>query len=149
MTQIVSQLLTLVGKGQSFYRARHQWNNLTPTCRHYEDTMPDMKRDGAHGPRRSRRALSLTGIRPPVAPPTAAAALEESRRAGLLDDEKTVDVRFRAPRALVEEALLQSRAATLEDLGQLALAVLAQPDPVVAFLRQTRGALGEDHDLED
>ena len=111
--------------------------------------MPDMKRDGAHGPRRSRRALSLTGIRPPVASPTATAALEESRRAGLLDDEKTVDVRFRAPRALVEEALLQSRAATLEDLGQLALAVLAQPDPVVAFLRQTRGVLGEDHDLED
>ena len=120
-----------------------------PIYSHYEDKMSDLKRDGARGPRRARRALSLTAIRPPVAPAAMAAAMEESRRAGLLDDEKTVDVRFRAPKALVEEALLHSRAATLEDLGLLALAVLAQPDPVVAYLRQTRGALGEDHDLED
>jgi hypothetical protein len=52
----------------------------------------------------------------------AASALEDARQAGLLDGEKT--------------------------LGLLALAILAQPDPVAAFLKRSGGRLGESHTLE-
>jgi len=34
------------------------------------------------------------------------------------------------------------------ELGILALAALAQPDPVAAFMRENRGRLGKDHTLE-
>jgi len=34
------------------------------------------------------------------------------------------------------------------ELGMMALAMLARPDPVAAFFRRTEGRLGPDHDLE-
>jgi hypothetical protein len=74
----------------------------------------------------------------------AAAALEEARRAGLLEGEKTAHVSFRAPPALVEAAKVTS----LTELGILALAMLAQPDPVAAFLKRSRGRLGVTHTLD-
>lgn len=77
-----------------------------------------------------------------------AAALENARRAGLLDDEKTGHLSFRAPRALIEAAKRESGIESPTDLGILALAMLAQPDPVAAFLRRTHGKLGAGHTLE-
>jgi hypothetical protein len=77
-----------------------------------------------------------------------AAALEDARRAGLLEGEKTAHVSFRAPPALVEAAKRESGVTSLTELGILALAMLAQPDPAAAFLKRTRGRLGETHTLE-
>ena len=78
----------------------------------------------------------------------AAAALEEARRAGLLEGEKTAHVSFRAPPALVEAAKRESGVTSLTELGILALAMLAQPDPVAAFLKRSRGRLGVTHTLD-
>jgi hypothetical protein len=75
-------------------------------------------------------------------------ALEDARRAGLLDGDKTEHVSFRAPLALVEAAKRESGVASPTALGILALAMLAQPDPAAAFLKRTRGRLGEAHKLE-
>jgi len=78
----------------------------------------------------------------------AAAALEDARQAGLLEGEKTAHVSFRAPPALVEAAKRESGVSSMTKLGIIALAMLAQPDPVAAFLKRTRGRLGEAHTLE-
>jgi hypothetical protein len=78
----------------------------------------------------------------------ATAALEDARQAGLLEGEKTAHVSFRAPPALVEAAKRESGVSSVTELGILALAMLAQPDPVAAFLKRTRGRLGEAHTLE-
>jgi len=78
----------------------------------------------------------------------AAAALEDARQAGLLEGEKTAHVSFRAPPALIAAAKRESGVASLSELGILALAMLAQPDPVAAFLKRTHGRLGETHTLE-
>ncbi len=78
----------------------------------------------------------------------AAAALEEARRAGLLDGEKTEHVSFRAPKALIEAAKRESGVTRPTELGLLALATLAQPDPTAKFLKETRGELGIDHQLD-
>ena len=78
----------------------------------------------------------------------AAAALEDARRAGLLDGRKTVHVSFRAPLALVEGAKRESGVTSMTELGVLALAMLAQPDPVAAFFKRTRCRLGKIHPLE-
>jgi hypothetical protein len=78
----------------------------------------------------------------------AAAALEEARGAGLLEGEKTAHVSFRAPPALVEAAKRESGVTSLTELGILALAMLAQPDPVAAFLKRSRGRLGVTHTLD-
>jgi len=78
----------------------------------------------------------------------AAVIMEEARRAGLLDGEKTEHVSFRAPRALIEAARRESGATKPTELGLLALAMLAQPDPTARFLKETRGKLGPDHQLE-
>jgi len=80
--------------------------------------------------------------------PSAAAALEDARRAGLLEGSKTTHISFRAPPALVEAAKRESGITSLTDLGIIALAMLAQPDPVAAFLGRTRSRLGEAHTLE-
>jgi hypothetical protein len=77
----------------------------------------------------------------------AAAALEDARVAGLLEGEKTALVSFRAPPALVEAAKRESGVSSLTELGILALAILAQPDPVAAFLKRTRGRLGHTRSL--
>src|ERR1700738_1013177 len=78
----------------------------------------------------------------------AAAALEDARRAGLLEGEKTAHVSFRAPAVLIEAAKRESGVTSLTELGILALAMLAQPDPVAAFLKRTRGRLGVTHTLD-
>jgi hypothetical protein len=80
--------------------------------------------------------------------PGPAAALEDARRAGLLEGERTVHVSFRAPPALVEAAKRESGAESATELGILALATLAQPDPVAEFMKRTRGRLGASHTLE-
>jgi hypothetical protein len=80
--------------------------------------------------------------------PRAAAVLEDARRAGLLDGDKTEHLSFRAPPALIEAARRESGAASPTELGMLALAALAQPDPVAAFLERTKGALGKSHALD-
>jgi hypothetical protein len=83
-----------------------------------------------------------------VSLPAHVSVLEEARRAGLLEGEKTEHVSFRAPPALVEAAKREAGISSTSDLGILALAMLARPDPVAAFFRRTEGRLGADHDLE-
>jgi len=77
-----------------------------------------------------------------------ASAVQEARRAGLFDGEKTEHVSFRAPPALIEAAKRETGVTSTTELGMIALAMLARPDPVVAFFRRTEGALGPDHDLD-
>ena len=77
---------------------------------------------------------------------SAAAALEDARLAGLLDGGKTAHVSFRAPPALVAAAKRESGATSLTQLGILALAMLAHPDPAASFLKRIR--LGEAETLE-
>lgn len=80
--------------------------------------------------------------------PAYAAILAEARRAGLLDGDKTEHVSFRVPPALLEAAKRETGLTSTTELGLLALALLAQPDPVAGFMRRTRGSLGKDHTLE-
>lgn len=99
--------------------------------------------------KRSQKA-SATDAVGAVVPSGAAHAsvLEDARRAGLLDGEKTEHVSFRAPPALVAAAKRETGVNSTSELGVMALAMLAQPDPVTAFFRRTEGRLGPDHDLE-
>jgi hypothetical protein len=83
-----------------------------------------------------------------VAKSVASNIMDEARRAGLLDGEKTEHVSFRAPKALLEAARRESGVTKPTELGLLALAMLAQPDPAAKFLTETRGALGPDHQLD-
>lgn len=78
----------------------------------------------------------------------AAIVMEEARRAGLLDGDRTEHLSFRAPKALVEAARRESGVTSPTELGLLALATLAQPDPTAKFLKETRGKLGADHQLD-
>jgi hypothetical protein len=96
------------------------------------------KRDSSRGP----------AIRPHRTVQLHASVLEEARRAGFLDGDKTEHVSFRAPPALLEAAKRETGVASTTELGLLALAMLARPDPVAAFFRRTEGHLGPDHDLE-
>ncbi len=80
---------------------------------------------------------------------SAAVAMEEARRAGLLDGDRTEHVSFRAPKAMIEAAKRESGATKPTELGLLALARLAQSDPTAKFLKATRGKLGADHQLDD
>ena len=73
--------------------------------------------------------------------------LQEARQAGLLVD-KTDHVSFRAPRALIEAAKKETGLQSTTELGLVALAILARPDPVAQVLRRSRGALGPSHTLE-
>jgi len=74
--------------------------------------------------------------------------LEEARAAGLLEGEKSEHVSFRAPPALIEAAKREAGVTSTTELGLLALALLAQPDPVVSAMRRMRGRLGPDHQLD-
>jgi hypothetical protein len=78
----------------------------------------------------------------------ASVIMAEARRAGLLDGDKTEHVSFRAPKALIEAAKRESGVTKPTELGLLALAMLAQPDPTAKFLKATRGDLGPDHQLD-
>jgi hypothetical protein len=74
-------------------------------------------------------------------------ALEDSAKAGLLDGEPTQTLSLQVPLALIDAAQRESGVLALEDLGLVALALLAQPDPVANFLHDTRGKLGETHEF--
>lgn len=78
----------------------------------------------------------------------ASVAMEEARRAGLLDGDSTEHLSFRAPKALIEAAKRESGATKPTELGLLALAMLAQPDPVATYLKKNYGKLGPDHQLD-
>jgi hypothetical protein len=80
--------------------------------------------------------------------PVHVSVLEEARQAGLLEGGKTEHLSFRAPPALVEAAKRKAGISSTSELGILALAMLARPDPVAAFFPRTEGRLGPDHDLE-
>jgi len=97
---------------------------------------------------KARSGGASTRTRAVADTPGVAAALESARRAGLLDGEKTEHLSFRAPKALIEAAKRESGVESPTDLGILALATLAQPDPVAAFLKRTHGRLGAGHTLE-
>ena len=103
-----------------------------------------------HDEKRVRTRTVANAVRKTTAarPTGAAIVLEEARQAGLLDGEKTVHVSFRAPEALIEAAKRESGATKPTELGLLALAMLAQPDPTANFLKSTRGKLGPDHQLD-
>jgi hypothetical protein len=92
--------------------------------------------------RRARKAspLSLVNL-------AHVAVFESAKETGLLG-ERTTHVSFRAPPALVEAAMKESGATSPSELGILALATLAQPDPVAAFMRKNRGRLGKGHKLD-
>ncbi len=75
------------------------------------------------------------------------AVIEDARRAGLLDD-KTEHLSFRVPRALVEAARQRTGITSTTELGLLALAWLAQPDPVAEHMKRNFGRLGKHHMLE-
>ncbi len=77
----------------------------------------------------------------------AGSLLEEARQAGLLNDT-TDHVSFRAPRALIEAAKRETGLQSTTELGLVALAILARPDPVAQALRRSRGVLGPSHTLE-
>ncbi|MEO8559372.1 MAG: hypothetical protein ABI439_09940, partial [Rhodospirillales bacterium] len=68
----------------------------------------------------------------------AALAIEDARRAGLLEGDSTEHLSFRAPKALIDAAMRESGATRPTELGLLALATLAQPDPAANFLKRTR-----------
>ena len=98
-----------------------------------------------HAAPKPERKSSTRILRPA---PLLTSILEDARRAGLLDGDKTEHVSFRAPPALVEAAKRGAGVSSTSELGVLALAMLARPDPVAAFFRRTEGQLGPDHDLE-
>lgn len=85
-----------------------------------------------------------------VSPPKFAHAivLEEARIAGLLKGEKSEHVSFRAPPALIEAAKREAGVTSTTELGLLALALLAQPDPFKSAMHRVYGRLGADHQLE-
>ena len=80
-------------------------------------------------------------------PSIGAVLMEEARQAGLLND-KTEHVSFRAPKALVDAAKRETGLQSTTELGLIALATLARPDPVAAAMRRIRGTLGPSHTLE-
>lgn len=77
-----------------------------------------------------------------------ASVLDEVASSGLLSGEKSEHVSFRATPALIEAAKRRTGITSTSELGILALAVLAQRDPIAAFFDRTEGRLGPDHDLE-
>lgn len=77
-----------------------------------------------------------------------ATLLEDARAAGLLDGGKSEHVSFRAPPGLIAAAKREAGVTSTTELGLLALALLAQPDPVVGAMRRNRGRLGAGHRLD-
>ena len=62
-------------------------------------------------------------------------AMEDARRAGLLDGDKTEHLSFRVPPGLLDEARRQTGLSSPTELGIAALAMLAIPDPMSVFMR--------------
>jgi len=78
----------------------------------------------------------------------ASVVMEEARRASLLDGDSTEHVSFRAPKALIEAAKREGGVTNPTELGLLALAMLALPDPVANYMTKNYGKLGADHQLD-
>jgi len=155
--------------GQGVVRAAWAWtaeNGIKRAC-HARDTPPlamcDKESYSAHiifveaemaatppmpKARKARVLKVKLRTKPSGSAPLHASVMEEARRAGLFEGEKTEHVSFRASPALVEAAKRDAGIASTSELGVLALAMLARPDPVAAFFRRTEGRLGPDHDLE-
>ena len=74
--------------------------------------------------------------------------LDEAKAAGLLGGEKTAHVSVRTTSALLAAAKERTGIESTTELIEVALAAIALPDPVAAFLKKTRGKLGRDHKLE-
>ena len=102
----------------------------------------------APGTKKARAGTTGGPAQAPGSAPLLASVLEEARRAGLFDGEKTEHVSFRVSPALLAAAKREAGVNSTSELGVLALALLARPDPVAAFFRRTEGRLGPDHDLE-
>ncbi len=94
------------------------------------------------------RELARVALNAPSLAFAHSTVLEEARAAGLLEGEKSEHVSFRAPPALIEAAKREAGVTSTTELGLLALALLAQPDPVVSAMRRARGRLGSDHQLD-
>jgi hypothetical protein len=75
-------------------------------------------------------------------------SINAAQRAGLLDDDASEHLSFRAPKRLVDAARRESGLSSTTELGIVALSMLAEPDPVIEYLKRTRGALGEDAELD-
>ncbi|MGA9582399.1 MAG: hypothetical protein WBR13_10575 [Allosphingosinicella sp.] len=76
------------------------------------------------------------------------ASVDAAIRAGLLEDDASEHLSFRAPKRLVDAARRESGLSSTTELGIVALSMLAEADPVVEYLKRTRGALGEDAGLD-
>jgi hypothetical protein len=74
--------------------------------------------------------------------------VEEARRAGLLEGDRTEHVSFRAPKALLEAAQRVTGITSPTELGILALATLARPDPTAEYLKKSYGVLSKNHKLD-
>jgi len=98
--------------------------------------------------KRGRSTAKIARKTLPARPTHASVIMDEARRAGLLDGDKSKHVSFRAPKALIEAAQRESGLTKPTELGLLALAMLAQPDPAAKFLKETRGKLGRNHQLD-
>lgn len=83
-----------------------------------------------------------------VFPSTNDMTLDQAREAGLLNGDKVEHVSVEVPAALLEAARNMTGVQSLNELCILALATVALPDPVVAYMERNRGVLGEDHTLE-
>jgi hypothetical protein len=74
--------------------------------------------------------------------------VEEARRAGLLEGDRTEHVSFRVPKALLEAAQRETGITSPTELGILALATPAQPDPTAEYLKKSYGVLSKNHKLD-
>jgi hypothetical protein len=106
------------------------------------------KKAAPSAPKRAPKRAARTTAKPAAARSVVGrAVMEDARRTGLLDGE-TEHFSFRAPKALVEAAMRRSGVTKPTELGLLALTILALPDPVAEFMKETRGKLGPDHTLD-
>lgn len=97
---------------------------------------------------RTKKNTATPQIEAEPAASRVAVVVEEARRAGLLDGDRTEHVSFRAPKALLEAAQRETGITSPTQLGILALATLAQPDPAADYLKKSFGVLGKGHTLE-
>ena len=88
-----------------------------------------------------RGQRATTSIPLPTVRKAATVFVDDARSAGLLDGDRAEHLSFRAPAALVAAAKRETGIQSTTELGIAALAALAQPDPVAAFLRRTQGRL--------
>ncbi|HXP77696.1 MAG TPA: hypothetical protein VN823_26415 [Stellaceae bacterium] len=74
--------------------------------------------------------------------------IDDAKKAGLLDGERSAHVTARTTPALLREAQRRTGITSKTVLVEVALATLALPDPVAKFMKEHRGELGRDHRLE-